>query len=48
MYRIFYYLIQDKELTQWSVTCERIEEARLIWDTLHYIRNDYRMLSLRP
>lgn len=46
-YAIIYRLI-DGFPQEFKIECERLEEAQLVWDSMHYLRNYYIMVSRRP
>lgn len=43
-----YQLKDDSCVKTFKIVSERLEEAQLVWDSLVYLRNHYRVVSGRP
>jgi hypothetical protein len=48
MHIIWYQLLNEETGKQYKIECERLEEAQLVWDSLVYLRNAYRVTCKRP
>lgn len=45
---IEYQVLDGGSKVWYKIVCERLDEAQLVWDTLVYLRNKYRIHTGRP